>query len=117
MTTPLTAGSPFLIDEIILVDLLALFLAITTVSILWYLVKKIFPDEVKRPPIFLDLHRCDCSVCNRRLLRDGCRKLRCDNCTVWLAAGLAVKRPIVGTDCRWGNFLYLPIAVAMVGLA
>ena len=41
--TPLTALSPFLIVETILVDLLALFLAIATVSILWYLVKKDFP--------------------------------------------------------------------------
>jgi hypothetical protein len=44
--SPLTNPSPFLIDEIALVDLLALFLAITTVSILWYVVKKTFPDEV-----------------------------------------------------------------------
>ena len=32
--TPLTTPSPFLIDEIVLVDLLALFLSVVTVSIL-----------------------------------------------------------------------------------
>ncbi len=42
-----TNTSPFLIDEIVLIDLLALFLAIATVSILWYVVKKAFPDDVK----------------------------------------------------------------------
>jgi hypothetical protein len=47
MMTPLTTPSPFLIDEIVLVDLLALFLSVVTVSILWYVVKKIFPDDVK----------------------------------------------------------------------
>jgi hypothetical protein len=52
--TPLTALlSLFLIVGTILVDLLALFLAITTVSILWYLVKKIFPDDVKDLQFFL----------------------------------------------------------------
>jgi hypothetical protein len=44
--SPLTNPSPFLSDEIALVDLLALFLAISTVSILWYVVKKTFPDEI-----------------------------------------------------------------------
>jgi hypothetical protein len=39
--------SPFLFDELVLVDLLALVVAIATVSILWYVVKKAFPDEVK----------------------------------------------------------------------
>ena len=50
--TPLIP-SPFLVDEIILIDLLALFLAVTTVSILWYVIKKIFPDEVKELQFFL----------------------------------------------------------------
>ena len=45
--TPLTTPSPFLIDEIVLVDLLALFLSVVTVSILWYVVKKVFPDDAK----------------------------------------------------------------------
>jgi hypothetical protein len=44
---PLIAPPRFLIDEIVLVDVLALFLSIATVSILWYAPKKIFPDEVK----------------------------------------------------------------------
>jgi len=42
---PLTHASPALIDEIILIDFVALFLAIVTVSILWYFVKKLFPNE------------------------------------------------------------------------
>ena len=42
-----TDASPFLFSEIVLIDLLALVLAIATVSILWYVVKKIFPDDVK----------------------------------------------------------------------
>ena len=44
--THLTNPSPFLIDEIVLVDLLAVLLSVVTVSILWYVVKKIFPDDV-----------------------------------------------------------------------
>jgi len=44
---PLIAPPHFLIDEIVLVDVLALFLSIATVSFLWYILKKIFPDEVK----------------------------------------------------------------------
>ena len=45
MMMPLTHTSPALIDEIILIDFVALFLAIVTVSILWYFVKKLFPNE------------------------------------------------------------------------
>jgi hypothetical protein len=51
--TPLTTPSPFLLDEIILIDLLALFLAVATVSILWYVIKKIFADQVKDLQFFL----------------------------------------------------------------
>ena len=51
--TPLTTPSPFLIDEIVLVDLLALFLSVVTVSILWYAVKKISSDDVKDLQSFL----------------------------------------------------------------
>ena len=50
---PLIAPPRFLIDEIVLVDVLALFLSIATVSILWYAPKKIFPDEVKDIRFFL----------------------------------------------------------------
>jgi tungstate transport system substrate-binding protein len=39
--------SPFLFGEIGLIDLLALFLSVGTVSILWYVAKKTSPDEVK----------------------------------------------------------------------
>ena len=42
-----TNTSPFIFAEIVLIDLLVLVVAIATVSILWYVVKKIFPDEVK----------------------------------------------------------------------
>ena len=51
--TPSITTSPFLIDEVVLVDLLALFLSIATVSTLWYVVKRIFPDDVKDLRFFL----------------------------------------------------------------
>jgi hypothetical protein len=51
--TLLTTAPPYLIDEIALVDVLALFLAIATVSILWHTVEKIFPDEVNDLQFFL----------------------------------------------------------------
>ena len=41
------------LDEIVIVDLVALFLAIGTVSIFWYLVKKAFPNEVRDFRFFL----------------------------------------------------------------
>jgi hypothetical protein len=44
---PLIAPPRFLIDEIVLVDVLAFFLPIATVSFLWYVLKKTFPDDVK----------------------------------------------------------------------
>ena len=43
----LTNTSRFLSTEIVLIDLLALVVAIATVSILWYVVKKAFADDVK----------------------------------------------------------------------
>jgi hypothetical protein len=49
----LTNTSRFLSTEIVLIDLLALVVAIATVSILWYVVKKAFPDEVKDLQFFL----------------------------------------------------------------
>ena len=49
----LTSTSPWLYDEIVLIDLLALVLAVVTVSILWYVVKKAFPDEVEDLQFFL----------------------------------------------------------------
>ena len=45
-----TNTSPFFFDEIVLIDLLALFLTIATVSILWYVV---IPDEVKDLQFFV----------------------------------------------------------------
>jgi tungstate transport system substrate-binding protein len=42
-----TNTSSFLFGEIVLIDLLALVVAIATVSILWYVVKKAFADDVK----------------------------------------------------------------------
>jgi hypothetical protein len=47
----LVTASPGLI--ILLVDLLALFLSVATVSILWYVVKKAFPNEVRDLQFFL----------------------------------------------------------------
>jgi hypothetical protein len=43
----LTNTSPLFFDEIVLIDLLALVVAIATVFSLWYVVKKAFSDEVK----------------------------------------------------------------------
>jgi hypothetical protein len=50
---PLATASLGLIDEILLVDLLAMFLSVATVSILWYVVKKAFPNEVRDIRFFL----------------------------------------------------------------
>jgi tungstate transport system substrate-binding protein len=49
----LTNTSPFLFGEIALIDLLALLLSVGTVSIIWYVAKKIFPDDVKDLQFFL----------------------------------------------------------------
>jgi ABC-type glycerol-3-phosphate transport system substrate-binding protein len=49
----LTSPSRLFFDEILLIDLLALVLAIATVSILWYVVKQAFPDDVKDLQFFL----------------------------------------------------------------
>jgi len=43
----LTNTSPLFVAEIVLIDLLALVGAIATVSILWYVLKRSFPDEAK----------------------------------------------------------------------
>jgi tungstate transport system substrate-binding protein len=112
-----TNTSYFLFGEIVLIDLLALVVAIATMSILWYVVKKAFADDDKDLQFSFDLHCCGCSVCNNHLLRAGCHKLRCDSWTVRLAVGLAVRQPIVATDRRCISFLYRPNDVAMVGLA
>jgi tungstate transport system substrate-binding protein len=48
-----TNTSPLLFDETVLIDLLALLLSVGTVSIIWYVAKKIFPDEVKDFQFFL----------------------------------------------------------------
>jgi hypothetical protein len=45
--THLTAIPPYLVDETVLIDVLALFLSIGTGSLLWDVFKKIYPDEVK----------------------------------------------------------------------
>ena len=49
----LTNTSPFFFDETVLIDLSALVVAIATVSILWYVAKKTFPDDVKDLQFFL----------------------------------------------------------------
>ena len=50
---PLFAPPHWLIDEVMLVDVVALFMSIATVSVLWYVVKKIFPDEARNVRLFL----------------------------------------------------------------
>jgi hypothetical protein len=47
---PMTRG---LIDEIVLIDLVALLLSIATVSTVWYVVKKAFRADVGEPQFFL----------------------------------------------------------------
>jgi hypothetical protein len=49
----LTNTSPSLFDELVLIDLLALVMAIATVFILWYVVKRAFPDEVRDLQVFV----------------------------------------------------------------
>jgi hypothetical protein len=49
----LTAASSALVAEIVLIDVVALFLSITAVSILWYAVKRTFADEVRDFRFFL----------------------------------------------------------------
>ena len=48
-----TNTSPFLFNETVLIDLLALVASIATVYVLWYVVKKAFPDDVKDLQLFL----------------------------------------------------------------
>ena len=43
----------WLVDEIILIDLVTLVLMVATVTILWYGVKKIFPGEIRDLQFFL----------------------------------------------------------------
>jgi hypothetical protein len=43
----------WLVDEIILIDLVTLFLMVATVLILWYGVKKILPEETRDLQFFL----------------------------------------------------------------
>jgi len=50
---PLTTASRGPIYEIVLIDSVALFLLVATVSIIWYFLKKAFPDEVKDVRLFL----------------------------------------------------------------
>ena len=45
--------TPGLLDEIVVIDLLALLLAVAMVEIIWYVVKKAFPDQVRDLRFFL----------------------------------------------------------------
>ena len=45
--------TPGLVDEIVVIDLLALLLAVAMVEIIWYVVEKAFPDEVRDLQFFL----------------------------------------------------------------
>jgi hypothetical protein len=54
-------------SEILLLELLALFLTVATI---WFLfVRHRNAPKRDRPPIFLGLNRCDYSVCDADLLR------------------------------------------------
>ena len=46
-------STPGLVYEIIVVDLVALFLAVATVWVLWYFLEKTFPDDVRDLQFFL----------------------------------------------------------------
>ena len=110
----MTAG---LIDEIVIFDLLALCLAVATVNIIWYVVKKAFPDEVRDLRFFLTFIVVIVPFVLTICFGVRHHKLRCDRHTVRLAASVAVTRLIVVADHRCGNFLCRPNAVAMVELA
>lgn len=51
--TPLITITPGLISEVVLIDLVALILAVATVAIAWYLVKRIYTNEVRELQFFL----------------------------------------------------------------
>jgi uncharacterized RDD family membrane protein YckC len=106
--------TPGFVDEIVFIDLLALFLAIVTVEIVWYVARKTY-----RRPIFLGLHLCDCSICNTRLFRVSPHQLRCYGYAVWLAAGVAANKRIVAASHWCSSFLYRyrSNGMAMVELA
>ena len=73
--TPVTSLSPGLVDEIVLVDLVALGLSIVTVSIVWYGIRRIFPDEVRDVPFFLTFIGVVVPFVNAHLFRAGGHKL------------------------------------------
>ena len=45
--------TPGLVDEIVVIDLLALLLAVAMVEIIWYVFKKAFPEELRDLQFFL----------------------------------------------------------------
>ena len=109
--------TPGLVDEIVVIDLLALFLAVAAVEIIWYVVKKAFPDQVRDLRFFLTfivvIVPFVLTVCF------GIAIINYDAIAIrsgWPTA-LPLQGLIVAADHRWGNFLYRPNAVAMVELA
>ena len=106
---PLIAPPHFLIDEIVLVDVLALFLSIATVSFLWYVLKKIFPDEVKYIGFFLTF--IIVIVPFVILVYFGGAVIN------YNAIAIRLDRPEVTSDRRCGSFLHRSDGVAMVDLA
>jgi hypothetical protein len=109
--------TPGLVDEIVMIDLLALFLSIATVEIVWYAAKKACPTEVGDLQFFLTFILVIVPFVMTIFFRVGSHKLQCDGYTVWLAAGVAVNQRIIVSDHRCRSFLYRANAMAMVGLA
>src|SRR5262249_25519923 len=104
------------VDEIVLIDLVALFLAVATVEIIWYGLKKAFPHEVRDFRFFLTF--AVVIVPFVMLIYFGLAIINYDAMATWPGRPqvFAVK-PIVAADHRYGGFLYRPNAVAMAGLA
>jgi len=75
------------------------------------------PGRGHRYPLFLGLHRRDCSVRDAHLLRDGCHILRCDGYIIWSGDGVALGIIAAGDGPRWSSFLHWANGVAMVALA
>jgi hypothetical protein len=100
----------------VLIDVLALFLAVATVSILWYVVKKIFPDEVRDLQFFLTF--IVVIVPFVMLIYFGLAVIHYD--AVAKSVGWPLALPLTDSlppHHRCSSFLYRPNGVAMVGLA
>ena len=96
---------------------MALFLAIVTVSILWYLVKKLFPNEDRDVRFLLTF--IGVVVPFVMLIYFGLAVINYDAIAAWSGwpQVLPVKKLVVTADPRYSSFLCRPNGVAMVGLA